>query len=66
MTTKKKHIIYECGICENYHPWEWGGDCREDENRYAGVDVYAEKFSIDEWGIEVRDMAERLAADTTN
>lgn len=26
---------YECGICGCYHPREWDGDCRDDENRFA-------------------------------
>jgi hypothetical protein len=26
---------YECGICGCYHPREWDGDCRENENRFA-------------------------------
>ncbi len=26
---------YRCGICESLHPALWGGDCREDANRYA-------------------------------
>lgn len=27
--------FYECGICNCYHPAEWDGDCRDDDNRYA-------------------------------
>ena len=59
----KKHIIYECGICDCYHPWEWNGDCRDDVNRYAGVDVYAKKHNISEFDIEVRSMDDRVEAD---
>ena len=25
---------YECGICDQYHPVEWDGDCREDASRF--------------------------------
>lgn len=26
---------YRCGICECFHPLEWNGDCRDDENRFT-------------------------------
>jgi len=58
------HIIYECGQCGSYHPWEWDGDCRDDGVRYSGPDEYAEKHGIDESGIEVRSMDERVEADS--
>jgi len=29
-----KPAFYDCGICECYHPAEWDGDCRDDENRF--------------------------------
>jgi len=25
---------YECGICENWHPADWNGDCRDDAHRF--------------------------------
>jgi hypothetical protein len=56
------HIIYECGICGCYHPWNWDGDCRDDTNRFF-PDEYAERHDIDEFDIEVRSMEERLEAD---
>lgn len=56
-------IIYECEICGGYHEWNWDGDCREDANRYAGVDDYAERKGIDESEIEVRSMDDRVEAD---
>ena len=64
MTTKTKHVLYECGICSCLHPWEWDGDCREDANRYCDESDYAERNGIEDvWSIEVREMAERLEAD---
>jgi len=60
MTTK--HILYECGICGCYHPWDWNGDCRDDANRIF-PDTYAERLGIDEFDIEVRSMDERVEAD---
>jgi len=26
---------YDCGICGQYHPIEWNGDCREDASRFT-------------------------------
>lgn len=26
--------FYLCGICCNYHPAEWNGDCRDDQARF--------------------------------
>ena len=34
-----KDQFYECGICECIHPWEWNGDCRDDENRLYYEDI---------------------------
>jgi hypothetical protein len=58
-----KHIIYECGICSAYHPWNWHGDCREDANRYAGPEDYAARIGVNQSDVEGRTMAERVAAD---
>jgi hypothetical protein len=55
--------LYDCGICGELHPWEWAGDCREDDNRYAGEDVYAERHSVPIEQIEVWGWAERVSAD---
>ncbi len=57
------HVLYECGICSSLHPWNWNGDCREDENRYGDEQDYAEKFNVAKFDIEVRSMDERLTAD---
>lgn len=57
-------ILYECGICGCYHPWDWSGDCRDDANRYGAPEDYAEKHGIeDSSSIEVRSMDERVEAD---
>lgn len=57
------HTLYDCEICGSYHPWNWDGDCRDDDNRYAGTDDYAERHGVSEFEIEVRSMDERLAND---
>lgn len=58
-----KHILYECGICGCYHPWTWEGDCRENANRFAGPEEYAELKHASLESIEVRSMEERVEAD---
>jgi len=55
--------MYECGICECYHPWEFDGDCRDDANRFGDPEVYAEKLGINQDNIEVLSMQDRLDAD---
>lgn len=57
------HIIYDCGICDHSHPWDWDGDCREDAHRYAGYEDYAERMSVPVNDVEVRTWEERLVAD---
>lgn len=54
-------IIYECGICNCFHPWEWEGDCRDDDNRFAS-DEYAERLGIDEEDLDIRTWDERIDA----
>ena len=61
------YVIYECGICSCYHPWDWDGDCRDDANRYATPEDYMEAQGITEFqggklNLEVRSMDERVAA----
>jgi hypothetical protein len=39
--------FYSCGICGHFHPAEWDGDCRDDENRFLLEDIeekYGEEF----------------------
>ena len=61
--TPPQHILFECGICGCYHPWEWNGDCRDDDYR-TFPDKYAEALGIDEYGdIEIRTWEERVEAD---
>lgn len=57
------NILYECGICECYHPWNWQGDCREDANRFGSPEEYAEAKGINVNDIEVRSMDDRCSAD---
>lgn len=60
---KAKHILYECGICSCYHPWDFGGDCRDDANRYGAPEEYEEQHKLAIGSVEVRSMEEREAAD---
>lgn len=55
-------ILFECGICDCYHPWEFTGDCRDDDNR-TFPDDYAIKMGVSEGDIVVRSMDDRIAAD---
>jgi hypothetical protein len=36
-----KHIIYKCGYCGNYHPWEFNGDCNDYQNSFRSPEEYA-------------------------
>ncbi len=54
-------IIYECGICGEYHPWEFNGDCRDDANRIHPDHIEAMEYL--EENLEIRTMDERVAAD---
>lgn len=58
-----KHVLYECGICDAYHPWKWHGDCRDDANRYGGPEDYAARHGMTDWNIEVRSMEDRIEED---
>ena len=60
------HKLYECGICGMLHPWDWSGDCREDENRYGDEQEYAERNGLSRaeyLAIEVFSWEERQEAD---
>lgn len=57
-------VLYDCEICGGLHPWDWNGDCRDNANRYADPEDYAERNKkIDVRTIEVRSMDERVEAD---
>lgn len=49
--------VYECGICDCYHPWEWNGDCREDAARLidlpADAEIYSMEDRLDVWNLDV-------------
>lgn len=44
--------FYECGCCGCYHPVNWDGDCRDDENRFAADELDA-KFGGSQFWVEV-------------
>lgn len=64
MATEKEIVIYECGICSCYHPWEFDGDCRDDANRINDADEYAASKGIKGHELVVRSWEDRQAADT--
>lgn len=43
-----KPRYYHCGICECYHPAQWDGDCRDDNNRFA-LDELDAKHGPHDW-----------------
>ena len=63
---KRSHVIYECGICSHYHPWGWGGDCRDNDNRYFSIGEYVAAHGISEMDVTVCSIAERVSADATD
>ena len=36
---KEPEPFYLCGCCEMYHPLDWWGDCRDNDNRYTPDDL---------------------------
>ena len=58
-----KIILYDCEICGSMHPWNWDGDCRDDENRYDGEEDYAERNGVSVNDVDVRSMENRVDAD---
>lgn len=70
MASQELHIIYACGICGCYHPWDWDADCRDDANRFGTPEDYLEAKGLhsefDGDGnliLEVRSWEERVEAD---
>jgi hypothetical protein len=61
MTTT--HKLYECGICNCLHPWDWNGDCRDDANRFGDEIDYADAKKIGVYCIEVLSIEDRVNAD---
>lgn len=39
-------VLHECGCCGSYHLPGYGGDCREDSQRYEGAEDYAERHGV--------------------
>jgi hypothetical protein len=58
-----KHTLYECGICGECHHWQFNGDCRDDANRHADEQEYAERNNISASDVTVVSWDERVAAD---
>lgn len=32
---QRLYYFYECGICDQLHPCQFAGDCRDDSNRFT-------------------------------
>ena len=56
-------VLYECGICDCLHPWNFTGDCRDDANRYADAEDYAERNHLSVFAITVFSWEDRLYHD---
>ena len=41
---KKTLTILECGCCGCYHPDDYFGDCRDDENRFGSPEEAAKRM----------------------
>lgn len=41
-------ILVECGCCGCWHRQDYCGDCRNDSERYAGPEEYAERHGLTE------------------
>lgn len=66
MTKKpQKHVLYECGICDQLHRWEFDGDCWIDAERFSDEIEYCDKTRQDVrlQDIEVRSWDDRQNAD---
>jgi hypothetical protein len=60
---KMLHVLYECGICDYLHPWDWSDDCRDDDNRYADSGDYAAKHGIKDLDVTVVSWEDRQSVD---
>lgn len=61
---KPKQALYECGICDCLHPWNFDGDCRDDSNRFGAPEEYAEKIGVAEDEIEIMLWEQRTENDS--
>ena len=44
--------IVECGVCGGYHRVEYGGDCRNDDERFDDEDEALERLDVDSIEVE--------------
>lgn len=42
------HYFYRCGCCESYHPAQFAGDCRDDNNRFD-ADELDSRYGWNRW-----------------
>lgn len=49
------HTIFECGSCGGYHNVYSDCDCRDDDQRYGGVEDYATRNGLEELEVKETD-----------
>lgn len=60
--TPRRYRMYECGICDHYHPWSFRGDCRDDRNRFGDPQEYAQRVHTSIYHVDVYSMEDRINA----
>jgi hypothetical protein len=58
-----RRAVYDCEICGHFHPWNWNGDCRDNENRFSDPGEYAARLGVPVKSIKVLTMNQRVDAD---
>jgi hypothetical protein len=48
-TAPEPPVFYNCGCCGQYHPINWDGDCRDDDNRFFADELDEKYGSNGEW-----------------
>lgn len=43
---KGKHYLVDCTSCSGLHPFEFAGDCRDDQNSYGNEADYAKRNNV--------------------
>lgn len=59
----RRCMVYECGVCSRYHPWEWSGDCRDNAHRYADLKEVAARQRVPVSHVDVLSWEDRCRAD---
>jgi hypothetical protein len=54
-----QYPLYECGSCGAFHPWDFDGDCRDDDNCFAAPEEYARKLGTQLANVPIYTMEQR-------